>query len=423
MPFLTAQQYTITQVTLVLYLFFTTLTFLAARSVASSRRYSMGRRSTIFVAISAISGALIVNMQLLRETVWDAFPCTAVHWTYAIVLPAWLIAVIASMLRMTWMARAEALAREARAAVLKVEAGYSGRFLDWVRSPSMSDSAVYASERVTYLQTEDSDFSTLSSAAYAGTPSLPSPTNHYRTSQLHHDADMSSMTFASDRMQSMIARMVEPRQLFLHADAPESASRITPKHLMIADWSHRRRGWFRIKFMLRIWRYAILAHLCPAAAMQAVTVRYSVIPLARGQCVGGIELVPFFLFCATYLIVGVALMWRLVCGARDAAKVVMAVKVRMGAWVYAEIGALAGVIIVCLAGYAVGTFLFESVVAPDLALSVAVLLIHTIHVAAPGICTGICLVYDALRPPARVTPPTFDIDLDLSSESMASIPL
>ncbi|KAI8056903.1 hypothetical protein BDF22DRAFT_652976 [Syncephalis plumigaleata] len=426
MSFLEAYQSLIILVTLLAYLMLSAIAALAVHFTWKQPPLVLRLRSTPLSLISVVMGMLLVAAQLTREYAPDSYPCTIIYWAYLFFAPGWLLGVTISVVRMCWLVREEALTSEANKAISNMRLNTGKQFLDWMHkwdAPELDASLIDLESDILGPLIDESfpqppsPQTPLPEAPPSPLPMPPSPTTPpppLHSTQSHQRRGTAlSITIPTQRdlqrtrtqmsrpsplltgntmvsqgpSRSILSRMVDTRQLWLDTDAPESASRVTADHLINADWSYQRQHWFKQGYLIRGWLYAALAHLCPAFALQIITKRYSIFPVAYGNCVGGMELSPSFIFCVIYLIMSIIFVWRLTYGNSDTGSGVSAAAVRthMPKFIHWEISLVSLSIAVPIGGFIIGYLWSDPPFSPDLFLTVAVIAVHTTHVVIPNL--------------------------------------
>jgi hypothetical protein len=370
-------------------------------------------------------GMLLVAAQLTREYTPNSYPCTIIYWAYSFFAPGWLLSITISVVRMCWLTREEALTSEANKAISDMRVNTGKQFLDWMHkwdapeldaglidldsdlfgqpieesfpeppSPQipLPDSPTFPLPVPLTLSPPSPPHSAPSHQRRATTLSITIPTQRdlqrTRTQMSRPSPLLTGNTMVSQEpSRSILSRMVDSRQLWLDDDIPESASRVTADHLIKADWSYQRQHWFEQGYLIRGWLYAALAHLCPAFTFQIITKRYSIIPVAYGNCVGGTELSPFFIFGILYLLMSIIFVWQLTYGNSDTGSGVSAAAIRahMPKFIHWEISLISLSIAVPIGGFVIGYLWSDPPFSPDLFLTVAVIAVHTTHVVIPNL--------------------------------------
>ncbi|KAI9593098.1 hypothetical protein BDF19DRAFT_498070 [Syncephalis fuscata] len=381
MSFLEPYQALTILITLLAYITLTTIVAIVIHIYWQQKPPVLRLRSIAFASIPAVTGALLVAAQLVREYMPRQFPCTAIYWSYSVIAPAWLLGLVISVLRMCWLMRDEAVKREADEAINGMRMNTGKQFLDWMHKWDAPD----IEEDIIEI---DPETCTIAEETVPEPPEPPAPSPSAGNANVKTVTLLTGNTIVSQGpSRSILSRMVDSRQLWLDSDAPQSASRVTSDHLVQADWSFQRSHWFTKHYLFRLWLYAALAHFCPAFGIQIITRRYSVFPVVYGNCSGGTELAPFFVFGMFYFLIAIIVTWRLAYGNASSGSDMTnaAIRAHMPKFIHWEVTTLSLALAFCLGGFAIGFLWDGPPFSPDLFLTVAVVAVHTIHLVIPTI--------------------------------------
>jgi hypothetical protein len=70
--------------------------------ILSLRKRHGYQRPGAFIIMMTIIGTCIIHVQVLQDILWNIFPCAIIYWTCGLLLPAWLIALIADIVYTLW---------------------------------------------------------------------------------------------------------------------------------------------------------------------------------------------------------------------------------------------------------------------------------------------------------------------------------